>query len=114
MKHGRKRCKVDLPAFFRLWHDASLRIEEVALQLKISTGTLRKIAAQHGLTQRATPPLLLEFTDAPSDAEDLLSQDSLALSPWVEARAREVRERHFAQRRGECDSTSRSRCWRSA
>lgn len=114
MRQGRKPCSVDIPKFFRLWHDVSLRVEEVALQLSISTGTLRKLAAKHGLTHRETPPLMFEHTDAPSQAEELLSQDSLALSPWVEARAREVRERHYAQRRGECDSTSRSRSCRSA
>lgn len=114
MRKGKRPAEVDVRMLFKLWHDATLRIEDVALQLGVSRSTVVKIAATHGLRNRPSPPALLEFTDAPSAAEELLSQDSLALSPWVEARAREVRERHFAQRRGECDSTSRSRSWRSA
>lgn len=114
MRRGRQKAQLDVPTLFRLWNDASMRIEDVALQLQVSVCTLRKYAAKHGLRTRANPPAVVEFLDSPSPAEDLLSQDSLALSPWVEARAREVRERHFAERRRECDSTSRSRAWRSA
>ena len=114
MRQGKKPAEVDVPLMFRLWNDASMRAEDVALALGVSTATLRKIAARHGLRGRINPPSPINFLDAPSPAEDLLSQDSLALSPWVEERAREVRERHFAERRGECDSTSRSRAWRSA
>ena len=114
MSKGRKASQVDIPTMFLLWHDASLRIEEVALRLGVSRSTVVKLAAKHGLKNRQSPPSAIEFLDAPSPAEDLLSQDSLALSPWVEERARPVRERHFADRRGECDSTSRSRAWRSA
>lgn len=95
---------VDVPTLFRLWHDASLRLEDVALRLGISVSTLRKLAARHGLRTRPAPPAVLEFLDAPSPAENLLSQGSLALSPWVEARAREVRQRHFDKRRGESAS----------
>ena len=100
MRAGRRLCTVDVPKLFRLWNDESLRTEDVAVQLQISTGTLRKIATRYGLTHRVSPPGM-EITEAPSAAEELLSQDSLALSPWVEARAREVRERHFAERRGD-------------
>ena len=112
MKTGKRHAVVDVPLMFQLWNDKTIRIEDVALRLRVSTGTLRKIASRHGLHHRDTPPLTFEFLDAPSPAEDLLSQDSLALSPWVEQRAKEVRERHFAERRGETDLASRSKAWR--
>jgi hypothetical protein len=112
MGAGKHPSVVDVPLMFKLWHDTTIRIEDVALRLRVSTGTLRKIAGRHGLHHRAPPPASGEFLDAPSPAEDLLSQDSLALSPWVEARAREIRERHFAERRGETELATRSKTWR--
>lgn len=86
MKVGRKKYVVDVPLMFKLWHDGTLRTEDVALQLGLSTGTLRKVASQHGLKHRVSTPSG-EISEAPSQAEDLLSQDSLALSPWVAERA---------------------------
>lgn len=113
MRAGRNPCVIDVSTLFRLWHDESLRTEDVALQLQVSTGTLRKVASRYGLTHRVSPPSM-ELTDAPSQSEELLSQDSLALSPWVEARAKEVRERHFKDRVNESQSASRTRKWRTA
>jgi hypothetical protein len=86
MKVGRKKYVVDVPLMFKLWHDGTLRTEDVALRLGLSTGTLRKVASQHGLKHRVSTPSG-EISEAPSQAEDLLSQDSLALSPWVAERA---------------------------
>ena len=86
MRCGRKKYEVNVPLMFKLWHDDTLRTEDVALQLGLSTGTLRKVATRHGLTHRVSTPSG-EISDAPSQAEELLSQDSLALSPWVAQRA---------------------------
>jgi hypothetical protein len=86
MRRGRKKYEVNVPLMFKLWHDDTLRTEDVALQLGLSTGTLRKVATRHGLTHRVSTPSG-EISDAPSQAEELLSQDSLALSPWVAERA---------------------------
>jgi hypothetical protein len=90
MRCGRRKYVVDVALMFRLWNDHTLRTEDVALQLGLSTGTLRKIAHDHGLHSRTSTPSG-EITDAPSDAEDMLSQDSLALSPWVAERAERFR-----------------------
>ncbi len=96
MRCGRRKQAIDVPLLFKLWHDDSLRTEEVALRLNLSTGTLRTVASRHGLTHRVSTPSG-EISDAPSEAEELLSQDSLALSPWVAARAemfRKQKEQH--------------------
>ena len=90
MRRGRRKYEVNVPLMFKLWHDETLRTEDVALQLGVSTGTLRKVAHEYGLHSRTSTPSG-EITDAPSEAEELLSQDSLALSPWVAARAEQFR-----------------------
>jgi hypothetical protein len=86
VRTGRKKNDIDVPLMFRLWNDDTLRTEDVALQLGLSTGTLRKVASRHGLNHRVSAPSG-EISEAPSEAEELLSQDSLALSPWVAERA---------------------------
>jgi hypothetical protein len=98
VRTGRKKLEVDVPLMFRLWADDTLRTEDVALQMQLSTGTLRKIASRHGLNHRVSTPSG-EISEAPSEAEELLSQDSLALSPWVAQRAEMFRKQK--ERRGE-------------
>jgi hypothetical protein len=96
MRAGRKKFVVDVPLMFKLWHDDTLRTEDVAMQLGISTNTLRKIGRRHGLLHRVSP-MVNEVHGAPSDAEDMLSRDSLALSPWVAARAEMFRRQKEQQ-----------------
>jgi len=96
MRRGKNKIKVDVPLMFKLWNDDTLRTEDVAMQLGISTNTLRKIGRRHGLLHRVSP-MVNEVHGAPSDAEDLLSRDSLALSPWVAARAEMFRRQKEQQ-----------------
>jgi len=100
MRRGRKKYEVNVPLMFKLWNDGTLRTEDVALRLGLSTGTLRKVATRHGLTHRVSTPSG-EISDAPSQAEELLSQDSLALSPWVAQRAEMFRREK--EQKGEPD-----------
>jgi hypothetical protein len=92
------RKAIDVPALFRLWNDHTIRPEDVAIKLGISTTYLRRAAAYYGLAAR---PVWRDTSDndAPSDAEELRSQDSLALSPWVAARAEMFRREK--EQRGE-------------
>jgi hypothetical protein len=98
MRRGRNKIEVDVPLMFKLWNDDTLRTEDVALRLGISTNTLRKLGRRHGLVHRVSP-MVNEVHGAPSDAEDMLSRDSLALSPWVAARAAMFRKEK--ERQGE-------------
>jgi len=96
MRRGRNKIEVDVPLMFKLWHDDTLRTEDVAMQLGMSTNTLRKLGRRHGLVHRVSP-MVNEVHGAPSDAEDMLSRDSLALSPWVAARAEMFRKQKEQQ-----------------
>jgi len=96
MRRGKNKIEVDVPLMFKLWNDDTLRTEDVAMQLGISTNTLRKIGRRHGLLHRVSP-MVNDVHGAPSDAEDLLSRDSLALSPWVAARAEMFRRQKEQQ-----------------
>jgi len=96
MRRGKNKIEVDVPLMFKLWNDDTLRTEDVAMQLGISTNTLRKLGRRHGLLHRVSP-MVNEVHGAPSDAEDLLSRDSLALSPWVAARAEMFRRQKEQQ-----------------
>jgi len=96
MRRGKNKIEVDVPLMFKLWHDDTLRTEDVAMQLGISTNMLRKIGRRHGLLHRVSP-MVNEVHGAPSDAEDMLSRDSLALSPWVAARAEMFRRQKEQQ-----------------
>lgn len=80
----------DVPALYRLWNNHAMRPEDVAKELGISTSFLRRLAVRHRLPPR---PVWRDRSDndAPSQAEELLSQDSLRLSPWVQARIKELR-----------------------
>lgn len=92
------RKSIDVPALFRLWNDHTMRPEDVARQLGISTTHLRRAASYYGLPPRPAWRDTRD-NDAPSDAEELLSQDSLALSPWVAQRAEMFRREK--EQRGE-------------
>jgi hypothetical protein len=94
------RKNFDVPALFRLWNDHTIRPEDVARQLGISTTHLRRAASHYGLPQR---PAWRDTSDneAPSQVEEMLSQDSLALSPWVAQRAEMFRREK--EQKGEPD-----------
>ena len=92
------RKPIDVPALFRLWNDHTIRPEDIARRLGISTTFLRRAVSHYGLPSRPAWRDTSE-NEAPSDAEELLSRDSLALSPWVAQRAEMFRREK--EQRGE-------------
>jgi hypothetical protein len=99
MKPGRKKAAVDVQLMFRLWNNNELSATDIAAALGVSRSTMRNIAATYGLRCRKTPPRHREEDCAPSLADELRSLDSLALSPWVAARAEMFRKEK--ERQGE-------------
>lgn len=90
------RKPIDVPLLYRLWNsDASSG--EIANQLGISSSTLALVRKRHGLPVRQQRRRESVDTD-PTPAE-------------IEERARELRERHYAQRRAEREDAVRSLVW---
>lgn len=89
---------IDIDELRQLW-DAGWLVDDLAKRYRCTRTFIYWLRKKYRIPERdrsqsTEPP-------PPSPADDVLSRDSLALSPWVEARAREIRERHMAQRRGE-------------
>jgi len=87
------RTKVDVPLLFRLWHEDITR-QELAERVGVAQSTLGVLAKKHGLPKRK-PCTKTEIVDpTPQEIAD---------------RARECREKHYAQRRNERDETVRAK-----
>ena len=90
------RIHIDPDELQRLWADETLSRREICIALGVSQSWLSKAAANLGLPRRETV-------------------HSAAIDPTPEqilARARECRERHYAERRGESERATRKRRWR--
>lgn len=96
----------DLLLLHELWM-AGVSLEDIAKRFNRSKSTIVKWATNYKLPRRHPNPV--GEPPAPSLDDDAASVSSLALSPWVEARARECREAHYAQRRRETESAVRSK-----
>lgn len=82
--------QVDVKLLYKLWH-SEIPYADVALALGVCASTLYALRIKHGLGPR--PRYLKEPDNDPTPSE-------------IEQRARECRERHYAQRRGETDETT--------
>ena len=95
-KTTRQRVDVDVPKLFLLWHTQAT-LTEIAEQLGCKVTTLWTLKKRHKL-----PPKRRKDGSSISDPTP----------QQIEERAREVREMHYARRRGESDSTTKVRLWR--
>lgn len=64
-------------------------VADLCERFKITAGQLDSIRLKFGIPNRPRPT---RFSDAPSEDEERHSAASLALSPWVESRIKELRE----------------------
>lgn len=81
------------PDFESIWNSGA-RLSDIALQFGCNRQTVQKAARKLGLVH----PKVLEMRKkdrAPSEAEDLLSQESLDLAPSVRVRAEIVKQELF-------------------
>jgi transposase-like protein len=103
--------QADVAMLFQLWA-AGATIPEIAERFGVVHSTVSKWVGRYKLPRRLHP----SHADAPAPTpeDDAASLSSLALSPWVEERARVVRERHYLERRSEPEETARAKAasWR--
>ncbi len=101
-QQGQSRM-VNVLLLHQLWAQG-LSAGEIGRRMGVCTTTVSKWAQRYKLPSR--PPQVTLESEAPSQEDEAASQRGLALSPWVAQRARECRERHYAERRGETDETT--------
>lgn len=103
--------RADVALLFQMW-TAGATIPEMAERFGVTNSTISKWAQRYKLPKRLHP----SHADAPAPTpeDDAASLAGLALSPWVEERAKVVRERHYLERRNEQEETARSKAaaWR--
>lgn len=94
-QHGPRR-DIDVPVLHALWM-SDLEMSEIALRLGCSVSTLYLLRDRHKLPPRPRARVTVTRDPTPDD---------------ISERARECRERHYAQRRGESVSATKFRTWR--
>lgn len=101
----------DVALLFRMWA-AGATLAEIGERFGVVESTVSKWVTRYKLPRRWHVNQL--DLPAPTPEDDAASLAGLALSPWVEERAREVREKHYAERRAEPEETARSKAnaWR--
>ena len=90
------RRDIDVPVLHSLWA-SELELPEIAVRLGCSVSTLYMLRDRHKLPPR--PRMRVSVLTDPTPQE-------------IKDRARECRERHYAQRRGEGDQATKFRVWR--
>lgn len=108
---SRNHTMADLALLHELWA-ANLPTSEIAARFGVVISTVTKWAQRYKLPRRTIHPA--NEPPPPSPEDEAASLDGLALSPWVEERARVVREQHYAERRAETEANARSKAssWR--
>lgn len=108
---SRNHTRADLVLLHQLWAEG-VPTAQIAERFGVAMSTVTKWAQRYKLPRRTLHPA--NEPEAPTPEDDSASLDGLALSPWVEERAREVREKHYESRRREepCNTQSKVSKWR--
>jgi hypothetical protein len=108
---SRNHSRADLVLLHQLWAEG-VPTAQIAERFGVAMSTVTKWAQRYKLPRRTLHPA--NEPEAPTPEDDAASLDGLALSPWVEERAREVREKHYESRRREepCNTHSKVSKWR--
>jgi transposase len=94
-QHGPRR-DIDVPVLHTLWA-SELEMPEIAVRLGCSVSTLYLLRDRYKLPPRPRARVTMLKDPTPDQ---------------ISERARECRERHYAQRRGESEHASKFRIWR--
>jgi DNA-binding CsgD family transcriptional regulator len=102
------RREIDLALLRDLWA-ADMTLRQIGNRFGVSEKSIRAWGKRFGL-----PPRFELSEEAPTPEDDTASLNGLALSPWVEERAKVVREKHYDSRRREepCNTQSKVSKWR--
>jgi hypothetical protein len=108
---SRNHSRADLVLLHELWA-AGTPTAEIAKRFGVAYSTVTKWVQRYKLPRRTLQPV--GEPEAPTPEDDAASLDGLALSPWVEERAREMRQKHYDSRRREepCNTQSKVSKWR--
>jgi len=108
----RNHSRADLVLLHELWAQG-VPSSEIAERFGVAYSTVTKWAQRYKLPRRTLHPA--DEPEAPTPEDHAASLDGLALSPWVEERAKVVRERHYDSRRREepCNTQSKVSKWRA-
>lgn len=108
---SRNHTRADLVLLHQLWAEG-VPTAQIAERFGVAMSTVTKWAQRYKLPRRTLHPA--GEPEAPTPEDDAASLDGLALSPWVEERARDVREKHYESRRREepCNTHSKVSKWR--
>jgi len=108
---SRNHSRADLVLLHQLWAEGT-PTAEIANRFGVAMSTVMKWQSRYKLPRRTLHPPG-EF-EAPTPEDEAASLDGLALSPWVEERAREMRQKHYDSRRREepCNTQSKVSKWR--
>jgi DNA-binding MurR/RpiR family transcriptional regulator len=88
---GHRRI-TDAALLFRLWHDETLRVEDIADRLRVTPNTVTRTAQRFGLANRSRVVSEIRERKAIEDAEDDSTVADLRLDAWTEERARPIRD----------------------
>jgi len=107
---SRNHSRADLVLLHELW-TAGVPAAEIAQRFGVAMSTVTKWAQRYKLPRRTLHPA--GEPEAPTPEDDAASLNGLALSPWVEERAKVVREQHYDSRRREepCNTQSKVSKW---
>ena len=110
---SRNHSRADLVLLHQLWAEG-VPSSEIAKRFGVAYSTVTKWAQRYKLPRRTLHPA--DEPEAPTPEDDTASLNGLALSPWVEERAKVVREKHYDSRRREepCNTQSKVSKWRHA
>lgn len=79
---------LNVPKLFRLWNDPTLSVFDIAVELRKSEEHIYRLARRYKLSPVRRCPA--KRVDEVPEGEDEASAESLALSPYVQARIREL------------------------
>jgi hypothetical protein len=89
-KARRRKAEVSVPALFAAWSDNSLTFTEVARKLGLTDKRLYAMARLYALPRRPSMYRNSGSDDAPDAWGEPEAEETCDLSPWVQARIREL------------------------